>query len=193
MDNPCTYTQRCTNTSFPSRREKKEWMDSSSLSLFFTSTSFAMSNSSGWEKGVTVRTRPLRGRHSRVQVLLVSHKNHTSSNPSAGSYLRPEGILCSFLLTYRYRFLEATWSRVTDRISSSRPRSSTCTGNTGNQCTAQHLRKRINDICRGLVETTSKRAQSNKVPKEHTSNHLVSGRIRVILARTISTTVFSGL
>lgn len=43
------------------------------------------------------------------------------------SYLIPEGILWSFLLTYRYLFWEATWSRRTERISFSRPRASTCT------------------------------------------------------------------
>lgn len=43
------------------------------------------------------------------------------------SYLIPEGILWSFLLTYRYLFWEATWSRRTERISFSRPRSCTCT------------------------------------------------------------------
>lgn len=47
-------------TSFPSLREKNEWMDSSSFWPFFTSISIAMSIRRGREKGGTVRKSPLR-------------------------------------------------------------------------------------------------------------------------------------
>lgn len=42
-------------------------------------------------------------------------------------YRIPEGILWSFLLTYRYLFLEATWLEETGTMSPCRPSSSTCT------------------------------------------------------------------
>ncbi len=93
------------HTSFPSLRQTKAWMDSSSCLPFFTNTSIATLNRRGREKGGTVFRSPLKERPREKQ----EHErdeNWSRSKMPEKQIIVQKVLNCTFIMTYLCNILQ---------------------------------------------------------------------------------------